>query len=72
MKLPKIVLKSWIETQLTFKVFGTHTTPPFMKIRDISDVNKMAYLFGLLEEPAYSAVKGNYKEMIDVLHERFG
>ena len=38
----------------------------------------MAYLFGLLEGPAYSAVKGfamtggNYKEVIDVLHECFG
>ena len=38
----------------------------------------MAYLFGLLEGPAYSAVKGFtvtsgiYKEVIDVLHERFG
>ena len=38
----------------------------------------MAYLFGLLKGPAYSAVKGftmtsgNYKEVIDVLHECFG
>ena len=38
----------------------------------------MAYLFGLLEGSAHSAVKGftmtsgNYKEVIDVLHECFG
>ena len=32
-KLPKIVLKSLMEIQLTFKVFGTHTTQPFMKMR---------------------------------------
>ena len=78
MKLPKIVLKKFDGNQTNFQSFWDSYYTTIHENEDISDVNKMAYLFGLLERPAYSAVKGftmtsgNYKEVIDVLHERFG
>ena len=78
MKLPKIVLKKFDGNPTNFRGFWDSYNTTIHEIEDISDVNKMAYLFGLLEGPAYSAVKGftmtsgNYKEVIDVLHEHFG
>ena len=77
-KLPKIVLKKFDGNPTNFQSFWDSYNTAIHENEDISDVNKMAYLFGLLEGPAYSAVKGftmtggNYKEVIDVLHERFG
>ena len=77
-KLSKIVLKKFDGNPTNFQSFWDSYNTAIHENEDISDVNKMAYLFGLLEGPAYSAVKGftmtsgNYKEVIDVLHERFG
>ena len=77
-KLPKIVLKKFDGNLTNFQSFWDSYNTAIHENEDISDVNKMAYLFDLLEGPAYSAVKGftmtsgNYKEVIDVLHERFG
>ena len=77
MKLPKIVLKQFDGNPINFQGFWDSYNTTIHKNEDISDVNKMAYLFGLLEGSAYSAVKGftmtskNYKEVTDVLHERF-
>ena len=78
MKLPKIVLKKFDGNPTNFQSFWDSYNTAIHENEDISDVNKMAYLFGLLEGPAYSAVKGftmtsgNYKEVIDVLLECFG
>ena len=77
-KLPKIVFKKFDGNPTNFLSFWDSYNTTIHENEDISDVNKMAYLFGLLEGPAYSAVKGftmtsgNYTEVIDVLHERFG
>ena len=77
-KLPKTVLKKFDGNPTNFQNFWDSYNTAIHENEDISDVNKMAYLFGLLEGPAYSAVKGfsmtsgNYKEVIDVLHECFG
>ena len=77
-KLPKIVLKKFDGKPTTFQSFWDSYNTAIHENGDISDVKKMAYLFGLLEGPAYSAVKGftmtsgNYKKVIDVLHERIG
>ena len=77
-KLPKIVLKKFDGNPTNFQSFWDSYNTAIHENEDISDVNKMAYLFGLLEGPAYSAVKeftmtsGNYKKVIDVLHKRFG
>ena len=77
-KLPKIVSKKFDGNPTKFQSFWDSYNTAIHENEDISDVNKMAYLFGFLERPAYSAVKGftmtsgNYKEVIDVLHERFG
>ena len=78
MKLAKIVLKTFDGNPTNFQGFWDSYNTTIHENEDISDVNKMAYLFGLLEGPARAAVKGftmtsgNYKEVIDVLHERFG
>ena len=57
-----------MEIQLTFKVFGTHTTQPFMKMRIFQMSTKwLTYLV-----IGFTMTSGNYKEVIDVLHERFG
>ena len=57
-----------MEIQLTFKVFGTHTTQPFMKMRILQMSTKwLTYLV-----IGFTMTSGNYKEVIDVLHERFG
>ena len=78
MKLPKIVLKKFDGNPTNFQSFWDSYNTAIHENEDISDVNKMDYLSGLLGGPAYSAVKGftmtsgNYKEVIDVLHERFG
>ena len=77
-KLTKIVLKKFDGNPTNFQSFWDSYNTAIHENEDISDVNKMAYLFGLLGGPAYSAVKGftmtsgNYKEVIDVLHECFG
>ena len=77
--LPKIVGFPSNFFKINFQGFlglVQHTT--INENEDISNVNKMASLFGQLEGPACSVVKGftmtsgNYKEVIDVLHERFG
>ena len=78
MKLPKIVLKRFDGNPTNFQNFWDSYNTSIHENEDISDVNKMAYLFGLLKGSAYSAVKGftmtcgNCKEVIDVLHECFG
>ena len=75
MKLPKIVLKRFDGNPTNFQNFWDSYNTAIHQNEDISDVNQMAYLFGLLERPAvkgFTMTSGNYKEVIDVLHECFG
>eukprot|EP00795_Rhopilema_esculentum_P003257 gene3257-1583_t len=77
-KLPKIILPKFRGDITQFNSFwesfecAVHSNP------GLSSINKLNYLFSLLEGPAYRAVQGlalqeeNYEHAIEILKSRFG
>ena len=77
-KLPKITLKSFSGNPLEWLSFWDSFQASVDKHSDISGVDKMNYLCGLLKGEAARVIQGlplsesNYKRAVDLLKERFG
>ena len=77
-KLPKITLKSFSGNPLEWLSFWDSFQASVDKNSDISGVDKMNYLCGLLKGEAARVIQGlplsarNYKRAINLLKERFG
>ena len=77
-KLPKITLKSFSGNPLEWLSFWDSFQASVDKNSDISGVDKMNYLCGLLKGEAARVIQGlplsesNYKRAVDLLKERFG
>ena len=77
-KLPKITLKSFSGNPFEWLSFWDSFQASVDKNSDISGVDKMNYLCGLLKGEAARVIQGlplsesNYKRAVDLLKERFG
>ena len=77
-KLPKITLKSFSENPIEWLSFWDSFQVFVDKNSDISSVDKMNYLTGLLKGEAARVIQGlplsesNYQRAVDLLKERFG
>ena len=75
-KLPKITLKSFSGNPIEWLLFWDSFQASVDKNSDISGVDKMNYLSGLLKGEAAKVIlplsESNYKRAVDLLKERFG
>ena len=77
-KLPKLVLQKFKGDLTRYRTFWETFESAVHKNTELTTVDKLNYLFSLLEGQALRAIKGlaitesNYQAAIDILHERFG
>ena len=77
-KLPKLVLQKFKGDLTRYRTFWETFESAVHKNTELTTVDKLNYLFSLLEGHALRAIKGlaitesNYQAGIDILHERFG
>ena len=78
MKLPKITLPQFNRDPVRWTSFWDSYQSAIHLNSELTEVDKLNYLWSLLEHSAYDGIAGftlpaaNYKQPIEILHKRFG